>query len=230
LTNSQPSSASEDFLLIKRAVIFANGQLPHLEMARAILQQDDFILAADGGTLHVLALGRTPDVIVGDLDSLPKEIQQKMQREQVEIVLYPRDKNETDLELALNHAFTFNPSRVMIVGALGHRLDQTLGNLSLMAGPRLSKIDLRLDDGVEEAILCRDQIEVHGRSGDIVSLIPWQGDVGGVTTSGLRWPLNAEILYANKTRGISNEMTAATAAIRVKSGMLLVVHSRISGQ
>ena len=217
-------------MLRKRAIIFANGDLPHLDMARALLHDDDLIIAADGGTSHALALGRTPDAVIGDLDSIDSEIRQKMQEQEVEIIQSPRNKNETDLELALNHAITFNPSQVIIIGALGKRIDQTLANICLLADPRLAGIDLRLDDGGEQVLLCRDQIEVHGRSGDIVSLIPWQGDAGGVTTGGLKWPLNAEILYSNKTRGISNEMTAKTAVIKIQSGLLLVVHTRTLGQ
>jgi thiamine pyrophosphokinase len=67
---------------------------------------------------------------------------------------------------------------------------------------------------------------VHGRPGDIVSLIPWSGEVRGVCTEGLHWPLRDETLYPEKTRGISNEMENETAAISQKSGLLLVIHHR----
>ena len=99
-----------------------------------------------------------------------------------------------------------------------------------MTAPQLSGLDIRLDDGVEEVFFCHDQAEVHGRIGDIVSLIPWQADVTGVGTSGLKWPLHGETLYSNKTRGISNEMIFETASIQVGSGSLLVIHSRAVGE
>jgi thiamine pyrophosphokinase len=213
-------------LLSKRVVIFANGQLPDLNMAHAILNSDDFIIGADGGTRHVLALGRIPQVVIGDLDSITTEAHQKLKKTNVEIIQFPRDKNETDLELAVRHAVTLKPSQIIIVAALGDRLDQTLGNLALIADPHLSAFDIRLDDGVEEVFICRDHIQVHGKCGDIVSLIPWQGDVAGVITNGLKWPLHDEFLYSNKTRGISNEMTAEIAEVQISSGLLLVVHAR----
>ncbi len=78
----------------------------------------------------------------------------------------------------------------MIVGALGGRLDQTLGNLSLLTEPELADLDIRLDDGVEEALFTRSRCEVHGKPADIVSLLPWGGEVTGVSTEGLRWPLH----------------------------------------
>ncbi len=115
----------------KRIIIFANGDLPDLEKARALLRDDDFIIAADGGTRHALALGLTPNVIVGDLDSLPSNFEPSTFNG--EIVLYPKDKNETDLELAIQHALTLNPEQVIILAALGGRLDQTLGNIALIS-------------------------------------------------------------------------------------------------
>ena len=216
----------------KRIIIFANGDLPDLEKARALLRDDDFIIAADGGTRHALALGLTPNVIVGDLDSLPSNFEPLTFNG--EIVLYPKDKNETDLELAIQHALTLNPEQVTILAALGGRLDQTLGNIAIISDLRSSTLrhaqsdafDIHLDDGVEEIFFCRTTCEINGLPNDIVSLIPWQGEVTGIVTTGLKWPLQNETLYQNKTRGISNEMTGDTATVQIKSGFLLIVHRR----
>ena len=205
-----------------RIIIFANGNLPNLEKARTLLRPDDFIICADGGTRHALALGLTPNVIVGDMDSLPANFQTSTFNG--EIVLYPKDKNETDLELAIDHAVSLNPDQILILAALGGRMDQTLANIALLADPRLSTFDIRLSDSVEEIFFCRDQAKVEGRSGDIVSLIPWQGEVTGVFTENLRWHLHHETLYPDKTRGISNEMTADVATIQIRSGLLLITH------
>jgi thiamine pyrophosphokinase len=218
------SSTSEDFLFVKRIIIVANGELPDLEKARDLLRDDDFIIAADGGTRHALTLGRTPDVIVGDLDSLPTNFE--ISKFDNEVILYPRDKNETDLELAIQHAITLNPEQIIIVAALGGRLDQTFGNVALISDLQHEAHNVKLDDGVEEVFFCREQSQVEGRSGDTISLIPWQGEVTGIVTTGLKWPLQNEILYPQKTRGISNEMINDIATIQIKSGLLLIVHRR----
>jgi thiamine pyrophosphokinase len=210
-------------LFVKRIIIFANGDLPDLGKARALLRDDDFIIAADGGTRHALALGLIPNVIVGDLDSLPANFE--ISKFDNEVILYPQDKNEIDLELAIQHALTLNPEQVIIVAALGGRLDQTLGNIALILHP--SSLILRLDDGIEEVFFCRDQVQINGSVGDLVSLLPWQGEVTGVVTTNLKWPLRDEVLYPNKTRGISNEMLGDMASVQIKSGLLLVVHRRI---
>ena len=205
-----------------RIIIFANGNLPNLEKARQLIRPDDFILCADGGTRQALALGLTPNVIVGDMDSLPENF--RVADFSGEFVLFPKDKNETDLELAINHALTLNPDQILILAALGGRMDQTLANIALLSNSSLVTHNLRITDGVEEIFFCRDEAKVTGRSGDIVSLIPWQGEVTGVFTENLRWHLHHETLYPEKTRGISNEMTADVATISITSGLLLITH------
>ena len=210
----------------KRIIIFANGELPDPKKARSLIADNDYILCADGGTRHARALDLKPDLIIGDLDSAAPLLLQRYKEDGVKVEAYSQDKNETDLELAIQRAIELNPTQIVIVAALGGRLDQTLANIALLADLRLSAFDVRLDDGVEEIFLCRDHSEVHGRSGDIVSLIPWHGAVSEVQTKKLKWPLRKEMLYPDKTRGVSNEMINDTAFVSIGSGLLLVVHRR----
>jgi thiamine pyrophosphokinase len=207
-----------------RIIIFANGELPEKEKARALIHADDAIVCADGGTRYALALGLKPSLIIGDLDSVTEV---ELTNAEAQIIRYPRDKNETDLELALDHTLAQNPTSVLVIAALGNRLDQTIANLGLLSHSRFSALDCRFDDGVEEVFFCRNHSTVQGGRGDRVSLIPWNGAVGGIRTFGLRWPLDNETLYPDKARGISNEMTDDTADIHIEAGLLLVVHHRI---
>ena len=87
---------------MQRIIIFANGEIPNFEHTRSLLHSDDYIICADGGTRHALALGLKPHLVIGDMDSIDKEQWQKLKNAGVPIELFPRDKNETDLELALD--------------------------------------------------------------------------------------------------------------------------------
>lgn len=214
-------------------LIFANGQLPDPQRARAIAlaaaeNEKTLLLCANGGTRHALALGLTPQVVIGDLDSIHAEDRRRVEAAGARIFQYAHDKNETDLELALQYALAQNPSSLCILGGLGGRLDQTLANLALLSDPRWGGIEARFDDGVEEAFFCRARSEVRGRSGDLVSLLPWGESVHGIYTEGLKWPLRGEWLDPHHTRGVSNEMTEQTAVVRIASGLLLIVHRRQS--
>ena len=213
---------------VQRIIIFANGELPDLNKARTLIQEYDYIICADGGTRHALALDIQPDLVIGDMDSADREQLKALEKSNVTIELFPHDKNETDLELAIHRATALKPSQIIIIAALGGRLDQTIANITLLTDIRLSTFDIRLDDGVEELFLCRDQVQVHGRNGDIVSLIPWGGAVTDVQTTDLKWPLQKETLYPDRTRGVSNELVSDTASVSIGSGLLLVVHRRVS--
>jgi thiamine pyrophosphokinase len=223
---NQTSSASEDVFILQRIIIFANGELPDVNKARAVLRKDDHIICADGGTRHASSLDLKPDLVIGDMDSVEKLDLQMLQADGVPIELFPRDKNETDLELAIQYALEHDPKEIVIVAAVGGRMDQTIANIALLSDLQLSTINIKLDDGVEEIFFCRNQAEIHGRSGDIVSLIPWGAAVTGVLTKNLKWTLDNETLYPEKTRGISNEMTTDTATIKIVSGLLLIIHRR----
>jgi thiamine pyrophosphokinase len=211
---------------LQRVVIFANGNLPNIDKARSILRDDDTIICADGGSRHAFLMDLKPALVIGDMDSAETAHLQKLQRDGTSIEPFPSDKNETDLELAIQRAVELGPNEIIIVAGLGGRLDQTLANIALLSDAQLATFNPKLDDGVEEIFFCRSQVEVFGGSGDIVSLVPWGAPVHHIQTQGLRWGLNDETLYPVKTRGISNEMTADAASISIGSGLLLIIHKR----
>jgi thiamine pyrophosphokinase len=213
-------------LFMSRVVIFANGLISNIRSAQRLLREDDYLIAADGGTKHILGMGMVPAIIIGDLDSLNAGEQEKVQAGGTRIMQHPQDKNETDFELALEFALKEGYRELLVIGAFGGRLDQVLGNLSVLSGMDPAGLDICADDGTEEARFIHDRGVITGMPGDVVSLLPWGGPVSGITTGGLRWPLQDETLFANKTRGISNELVNTKASITIRSGLLLVIHRR----
>ena len=117
------------------------------------------------------------------------------------------EKDESDLELAIQSVVNRGYSRILIVGALGNRLDHTLANIFLLALPVLQNCEVRLDDGQVAVFLIQKETQIIGKKGDLVSLIPINGPVSGVATEGLYYPLNEETLHPFFTRGISNHLT-----------------------
>ncbi len=211
---------------MSRAVIFVNGQIQDPESVRKLLLEKDVLIAANGGTRHALLMGFLPSVVIGDLDSLKDIERKRLEAGGCKLIRHPRDKNETDFELALSFAVEAGYSPILVIGALGGRLDQILGNLSLLTGAELANLDIQMDDGVETARFTRGSMDIHGEPGDTVSLIPWGGEVKGISTTGLRWPLKNETLFSDKTRGISNELMESRGSVSIQSGLLLVIRRR----
>jgi thiamine pyrophosphokinase len=211
---------------MSRAVIFANGILPDPAAARGLLQSGDLIVAADGGYHNASSAGVTPHIVIGDMDSVSPSKLEEVEKAGGLILRFQKEKDETDLELAIHYVLEKQATEIIVIGALGGRLDQLLGNLSLLTGVPAG-VDIRLDDGKEEVMVADHSISIIGKPGDMISLIPWGKAVTGIFTEGLRYPLRGEMLLPHKSRGISNEMMDVKASINFSEGKLIVVHTRM---
>jgi thiamine pyrophosphokinase len=211
-----------------RAVIFANGEVPDYKTLASIIRADDVLICADGGLRHTLALGLRPRILIGDLDSVEPGQVLALEAQGIEILRYPVEKDETDLELSLEWAISEGCRELVVAGGLGGRIDHVLANLALINHPKFIKKDIRLDDGSVEVFLIHGEAHLQGKAGDLVSLLPVDEETEGVETQGLRYPLRGETLYGYRTRGVSNEMLTAEAVIRVRKGGLLCVHTRVA--
>jgi thiamine pyrophosphokinase len=210
-----------------RAIIIAGGQAKGDEGWRQWVREGDWLIGADGGAARALAWGLVPHLVIGDMDSLPGEARAALEARGSQFVVHPRAKDATDLELALTYATQQGAREIVVLGALGGRLDHTLANVLLLALPQLDGVVVRVVSDGGEALLVRGggEATLEGGPGDLVSLLPLGGDAHGVTASGLAWPLEGDTLRFGFSRGVSNEMTAPMARIAVQDGYLLVVHS-----
>ncbi|MBU4345326.1 MAG: thiamine diphosphokinase [Proteobacteria bacterium] len=208
-----------------RTIIFANGTIDNSD---SILSGKDLIIAADGGLHHCLRLGITPDVVIGDIDSLTTDDIKRLQIAGVEIIRYPAKKDQTDLELALRLAIDRGADEIVVFGAMGGRWDMSIANILLPAEQNLSNATIRIIDGRHEIMLLRAGKEIifQGKKEDILSLIPLGRDALGITTVGLEYPLKDDLLRFGSSRGISNVFIENSATVFLKQGLLLCVHIR----
>lgn len=196
---------------------------PFIEPDKAV----DLLVLADSG-----ADSRWPQwakeaavVLVGDLDSISSAGYAACVAEQAEIIRLPCAKDETDLEFALRIAIERGAQYIDVLGAVGGpRVDHLLGTVSLLTAPWLKSARVRLLDRHHEIMLAQGELELVGRPGDIVSLIPLTPSVHDVRTEGLLYALNGEPLIQGSTRGVSNEFLGDWARIAHGEGDLLVVH------
>jgi thiamine pyrophosphokinase len=187
-----------------------------------ILPEADLVVAADSGADVALAAGRAIDVLVGDMDSISPRALEAARRDGVRILEHPADKEETDLELALSIAAT-EASHVHVVMGAGGRLDHAVANLAVIASPRWAAATIDATVGPHLVTVVRGEHTLAGAVGDVVSLIPMGGPAFGVTTQGLRFPLDGETLDPLSGRGVSNTIVAVPAMVTVAGGVLLAV-------
>ena len=182
-----------------------------------------FNIAVDGGIRHLRESNLIPDILIGDLDSVSEQDLAWCKNLQIEIHQYPKEKDQTDFELALDYALKKNRDKIIVFGALGGRIDHTLANIGLLGNPDYADRDIRIFSNNEDIYFLHSPTTIKGNIGDIISLIPWGGPVLGVTTIGLQYPLSDEDLLPDRSRGISNVMSSNEAIIQFKKGNLLCV-------
>lgn len=208
---------------MEEVLIFAGGE--SLEPALAEdLPRGDLVVAADSGYDMAVELGYRVDVLVGDFDSISTtDIPQH-----VIVERHPRDKEATDLELALELVNRESPTRIVVVGASGGRLDHELAVTGLLCSERWREIDIDWVSNRGIAFVIWNRRIIHGDVGATLTLIPVHGEATGVTTKGLRWELEDDRLPAGTTRGVSNVFESPVADIQVGSGCLLAVAVALS--
>ncbi len=218
------------------ALVVADGRVSALERLDEAwpgwASDVDLVVAADGGARVAERLGLRIDLVVGDLDSLDRADEERLRAMGVAFESAPRDKDETDTELALLAALRRGADRLTILGALGgRRLDHELANLWLLGHPALGEVPavildetarvrlLQAPDGAGQPV----RLDVSGPVGGLVSLLPLGDAAHGITTEGLRYRLHDEPLRFGPARGISNVRIAKRASVLLRAGRLLVV-------
>lgn len=206
-------------------IIFANGEV-NLEKIR--ITDSTRVIAADGGTKHCVRLGITPDIVIGDLDSIGSDTLSKMETAGVDVIRHPMKKDETDLELAINYAVEQGVKEIVLYGLLGGRWDMSFANVMLLASPRYATIEFKVVNGSLSIFILRggQSITISGNPGDLVSVLPIGGDAEGVCYKGLEWSLDHGRFLSGSPLGMSNQMVEAEATIGLDSGTLLIFHDQ----
>lgn len=209
-----------------RAVVFVNGTIDDYAAFAPWIAHDDYLVAADGGARHCLALGLTLDAVVGDLDSLEADVVEQLAAAGVLIERHPVAKAQTDLELAIEFALHRGATEILLMGAVGDRLDQTLANLLILA-QREWPATLTLVERNQLAQLVQpgQPLTLQAQVGDTVSILPLSNTVTGITYTGMRYPLINATLHLGSTRGISNEVAVPPATVTITTGRLLVIQT-----
>lgn len=189
------------------------------------------VVAADSGLEHAAVLGLDVETVIGDMDSVSPASLEAAERSGVQILRYPPDKDATDLDLALTLVQDDHPgNRVIVVGGHGGRLDHLLANALLLTSDRYAGLDISWWFDDTRIAVVRPAVPAVWTTGegDLVTLLAVGEGAGGVTTRGLRWPLDADHLAPGSTRGVSNVIDRVPASVSIASGILLAIHERIS--
>ncbi len=217
---------NHDTNLSMKCIIIANGNFENTPQIVKLIKNSDYIVCADGGARHLRALNIVPDILIGDFDSiLPKDIS-LLNSGSTKTISFPSKKNKTDSELCIDWAIEHGANEIILIGVTGTRQDHTLANIFLLKKMVFNNIKGTIIDKNNEIRIVTDTLDIKGKSGDFLSIVPISNTVCGIILKGLEYPLDHADIPFGSTLGISNRFISNSASISVESGLLLVIKSK----
>ena len=179
----------------------------------------DLVIAADGGAARLSSAGVTPDVILGDFDSLGH-----VPKADCPVFVLPVEKDETDTAAAISYGWERGYRRFCILGGTGGREDHTLANIAHLWSVAKRGGHATLEgDGFVRSVIVNDSLHFSPKKGKTVSVFSLTEESRGVTLEGLYYPLSDGALRADTPLGVSNSALGGEALVSVKEGALLVM-------
>ncbi|MBO8165375.1 MAG: thiamine diphosphokinase [Brevibacillus sp.] len=208
----------------RRVLLFSGGNLG--DWALAEIQEGDVLVGVDRGTLFLLERDLVPHMALGDFDSVTDAERTRIEQQVKNLTACdPVMKDLTDTEMAFRHVLSLQPSEIILLGAVGSRLDHTLANIHLLTAALQAKVSCRIVDEKNEVLLVDHLAVVKRKRYRYASLLPLSPQVTGITLEGFRYPLHDATLTIGQSLGVSNELLADTGTVSVASGQLLVIQS-----
>lgn len=212
---------------MKTCVLICAG---NFSIEHITVEEDDFCIAVDGGYAYCKQLGIKPDLIVGDMDSLPENLQKEMQKNSGEkpgkVICLCQEKDDTDTLAALRIGMEKGYRNYRLYGALGGRIDHTIANIQCLSYLKNNGAEgIILEEGLAITVIKEEKVSFGNREKGYLSLFSLGERAEGVTITGMKYPLNQALVTNDYPIGISNEFIGEDSMVEVRKGMLLAVLS-----
>lgn len=207
-----------------KTVIISGGDSPSEELLDQY--KDWYFIAADVGTQSLIDKDILPDLIIGDLDSIDGKSLERIKKDQVKVITYPKEKDQTDTHLCLLEAIRLKSQCIHILGCFGGRFDQALAHLALLEIAYDYKVPCYLIDEQNKLSFIRQgRFEIEKETYTYLSIIP-ASDYIDVSLYNMKYPLERERMFRKQSLGISNEILGEIGTIKLHSGSAYVIRSK----
>lgn len=208
-----------------KGLIVSSGRIENLDLLEALVDENDFIICADGGLDYLRRVGRIPNLAIGDFDSISREGLDFIKEKNIVIEKFPKMKDETDTELAIISLINRGFKDITLIGVTGSRMDHTIGNVFLLRDLKMKGINGKIVDDNNIIYFENDLLKLK-KTGDYVSIIPLTREGADITLTGFLYPLDKKHIKFGATIGISNEIKEDIGVIKVHKGEILVFISK----
>ncbi|TJX67011.1 thiamine diphosphokinase [Soehngenia saccharolytica] len=210
-----------------KALVVSGGNEINKDKLISLCEQNDVIIAADAGVEQLLKINKLPDYLVGDLDSISKKSIVYLKSQKVKTIVYPKEKDKSDTEIAIDLILPQNPDNITLVSATGTRIDHSLANIFLLKKLSDLNIDTQIIDNNNIIKLIKpEQIVSKDETFKYISIIPMCLDGIVITLNGFHYNLTKKHIEFGSSFGISNEIEENVGYIIKHSGEGLLILSK----
>lgn len=209
-----------------KAVIVSGGNPPSKELLMDELKNNSLLICADGGGEALKKYGLIPDILLGDFDSISKDTFNYFTEKKTKIVTYPKEKDFTDTEVALQKALELKAKEICFLGCTGTRLDHTLSNIGLLKKCLENEINAYILDDNNKIFLKNKTCVIYKNSYKYFSLLSYGSDVITLTIKGAKYDLDKYKLNLGEPITVSNEFLEDKVSIEFPKGLLLLIYSK----
>ncbi|MCJ7690658.1 MAG: thiamine diphosphokinase [Clostridiaceae bacterium] len=208
-----------------KVIIVSGGIPPSRELLTKEIIEGAFIIAADSGANCLYDYNITPNLLLGDFDSIHKNVLNYFKKNNCIIDIYPTEKDFTDTEIAVRKAISMKPSKIVLLGCTGSRIDHLLGNIGMLKICLENSVNAYIVDENNDIRLSNTSTSLNGVVGRIFSVQAYGDEVIGLTIAGAKYPLNNYNLKIGESISISNEFVSSNVQLNFKSGTLMIILS-----
>lgn len=214
----------------KRIVIVSGGKLEE-DFVLSVLEEEpsSYVIGVDKGMEFLYRHKIVPSYIVGDFDSVDKEIADYYRNEtSVPIREFNPVKDASDTEIAIRLAMTLGCGEMLILGATGGRIDHLWANVQCLAIPFKAGIDAKILDRQNKIrLIGGETVLKKGETyGPYFSVFPLGQEIYNFSIQGARYPLTNHTLTAYDSLCVSNQLGDEEVVISFRDGVVVLMETR----
>jgi thiamine pyrophosphokinase len=209
-----------------KIVIVSGGKAPSRLLISKEIEDADLVIGADSGGDCLYNYNIKPDYLLGDFDSISKQVFEYFKSSRCVLLEYPVEKDSTDTEIALKKAAELGGKEIVFLGCTGSRVDHLLGNLGLLKLCLEWGIRASIKDDSNTIFLVDQPCQIWREPGSTFSLQSYCDVVQCLSIKGAKYPLENYDLKLGAPLTISNEFIGEKVDIGFTSGVLMIIYSR----
>ncbi|MDF2699734.1 MAG: thiamine diphosphokinase [Haloplasmataceae bacterium] len=186
----------------------------------------DYLIGVDYGAYHLINNNIKINAAIGDFDSISDQELNDVKSKCDHVLIYPKEKDETDTEIALNYAFELNPKEINLFGVTGKRIDHFLGAFYLFKKTLLNQVKLNIiDDNNCLYVLKPGTHTIQKNNYRYISFFSFNEVVLNLSIVGFKYKLDHHLLKNENSLCLSNELISKSGTVSFTEGILLIVES-----